>query len=136
MMNLQLNAFAILVASVCLTGCGSGSIGSVAGQVTVDGAPAEVGAISFTPADNPTSRGAGAVISGGQFQLGNAHGLAPGKYMASAQISKATGKTFNDPQKGPVPVMAPVALVDSPQEVEILGANASELQIAFTTKKN
>ena len=123
------------IAAVCLTGCGSGTVGGIRGQVLVDGAPAEAGSVSFRPADNPTSRGAGAAISAGQFQLSNDHGLAPGTYMVSAQVSKSTGKTFNDPQKGPGPVMQSLALTDSPKEVEITADNADQLEIAFTASR-
>jgi hypothetical protein len=121
----------LAIVAASLTGCGSGDVGSVQGRVSVNGAPAEVGTVSFRPADNPTSRGAGAAISAGQFQLPNDHGLKPGKYMVSAEVSKSTGKTFNDPQKGPVPVMQPLTLKDSPQEVEITSDNAGNLTLEF-----
>lgn len=134
MMNYKHIAAALAVSSCCLAGCGSGTVGSVGGQVTVDGAPAEIGTISLKPTDNPTGRGAGAAISAGQFQLAGDHGLKPGKYMVSAQISKSTGKTFNDPQKGQVPVLQSVTLTDSPKEVEITGDNADQLTLSFTTK--
>lgn len=135
MMNLTHISVALAISAACLTGCGSGSVGSVGGQISVDGAPAEVGTVSFRAADNPTSRGAGAAISDGQFQLPNDHGLKPGKYMVSAEVSKSTGKTFNDPQKGPVPVMQPLTLSDSPKEIEITADNADQLEIAFTSGK-
>ena len=135
MMNSTPIAIAFAIAAACLTGCGSGSVGAVGGQVSVDGAPAEVGAISFRPAESPTSRGAGALIDGGAFQLPGDHGLKPGKYMVSAEVSKSTGKTFNDPQKGPVPVMQPLTLSDSPKEIEITADNADQLEIAFTSGK-
>jgi hypothetical protein len=134
MMNFKYFAAALAVTTVCYSGCGAGAVGNVSGQVSIDGVPAETGAVSFRPADSPTSRGAGAAINAGQFQLAADHGLKPGKYLVSAEVSKATGKTFNDPQKGPVPVMQSVALADSPQEVEITSDNGDELQIAFSTK--
>lgn len=118
-----------------LAGCSSGNVGSVTGQVTVDGAPVQMGSLDFKPVSNPTSRGAGAAISAGRFELGEGHGLQPGKYAVTAQVSKSTGKTFNDPQKGPVPVLQPLTLSDSPQEIEINGDNADQLQIHFTSAK-
>lgn len=125
---------AVLAGLLCsLAGCGSGSIRSVRGQVTVDGVPAEMGTIDFKSISNPTGRGAGAAINEGQFELGEGHGLQPGKYAVSAQVSKSTGKTFSDPQKGPVPVLQPFALADSPKEIEVTADNAGQLQIAFTS---
>ena len=135
MINSTHIAIALAIATACLTGCGSGSVGSVGGQISVDGAPAEVGTVSFRPAESPTSRGAGAVINAGAFQLPGDHGLKPGKYMVSAEVSKSTGKTFNDPQKGPVPVMQSMTLTDSPKEVEISADNAAQLEISFTSGK-
>lgn len=135
MMNSTHIAIALAIATACLTGCGSGSVGSVGGRISVDGAPADVGTVSFRPAESPTSRGAGAPINAGAFQLPGDHGLKPGKYMVSAEVSKSTGKTFNDPQKGPVPVMHTLTLTDSPKEVEITADNADELEIAFTSGK-
>lgn len=133
MMNSRFRAIALTGLFCSLMGCGSGSVGAVRGQVTVDGAPAEMGAVDFKPVGNPTGRGAGASISAGQFELGENHGLEPGKYAVSAQVSKATGKTFNDPQKGQVPVLQSLTLSDSPKEIEITGDNASQLQIDFTS---
>ncbi len=133
-MNFNYRAAALATALACASGCGSATVGAVRGQLAVDGAPAEVGTLSFRPADGSSSRGAGAAISGGQFQLAGDHGLMPGKYMVSAQLSKSTGKTVNDPQMGPTPVMAQMALRDSPQEVELSASNASELSLEFHTK--
>ena len=126
--------YVVLAGLLCgLSGCGSGSIGGVRGQVTVDGAPAEMGTVDFKPVNDPTGRGAGAAIDAGQFELGEDHRLQPGKYAVSAQLSKSTGKTFNDPQKGPVPVLQPLTLSDSPKEIEVTADNAGQLQIAFTS---
>lgn len=119
---------------VALTGCSSGAIKTIGGQITVDGAPAETGTISFKPADNPTGRGVGGALTAGRFELPGSASLKPGKYLVSAQVSKLTGKTFNDPQKGKVPEIKMLNLVDSPQEIEISNDNSTELQLTFTTK--
>lgn len=125
----------LILGLVALTGCGSGSVGTVGGQVAIDGAPAETGTITFTPAENPTGRGVGGALSAGQFELRNADGMKPGKYLVTVQAMKSTGKMLNDPQRGPVPKLQALELTDSPQEVEITSANAQELQLAFATKK-
>src|SRR5688500_13296358 len=86
-------------AEACLalsTGCGAGGdLGSISGTITVDGAPVEIGTIHFRPADAPDSRGAGASIEAGRFQLPTEHGLKPGKYEVSVQASQKTGQTYN-----------------------------------------
>lgn len=124
---------AVLLAN--LVSCSSSnSLGEVHGQVSVDGAAVDVGSISFKPAENPSSRGSGAAIKAGQFQLGPTHGLKPGKYLVAVDASKPTGKTFKDPQRGDVPVLQSLEIVDSPQEVEITGENSRQLNIAFTTR--
>lgn len=128
-----------LLAGLCgmavLVGCGSGSVGSVGGQVLVDGAAAEIGTITFTSAENPTGRGAGGAISEGRFVVSASEGMKPGKYLVVVQAMKSTGKTRNDPQKGEVPVLQSLELVDSPQEVEVTSANAAELTVDFHSRK-
>ena len=129
------HAFMLAAISASLTGCGSGAVGSIGGQATVDGTPIETGTISFKPADNPAGRGVGGVLANGTFEIPRADDVKPGKYLVTAQAMKSTGKTRNDPQRGPVPVVESLELSDSPQEVEITSANAQELQLVFTTKK-
>jgi len=133
---MRMTRFSATLLLVCasLGGCGSSGLSGVRGQVTVDGAPAESGTISFKPAANPTSRGVGAALSAGQFELGGDQSLEPGRYLIAVQVMKATGKTFNHPQKGKVPVLQSVTLTDSPKEVEVTSDNAEQLQIAFTAK--
>ncbi len=118
-----------------MAGCGTESVGTIGGQVVVDGAPVETGTVSFRPAENPTGRGSGGALSDGRFEIPGDEVMKPGKYLVSVVAMKATGKTFNDPQRGPVPVMQPIELADSPQEVEITSENAGQLQISFTAKK-
>jgi hypothetical protein len=103
-------------------------------MVNVDGAPVDIGTIHFKPADNPGGRGAGAAIETGRFQLASGHGIKPGNYSVMVQASKTTGKTFQDPQRGAVPQLAPQALVDSPQEVEVTSENADNLVLKFHAK--
>ncbi|RIK78453.1 MAG: hypothetical protein DCC67_11540 [Planctomycetota bacterium] len=110
---------------------GRGELGDVGGVVNVDGAAVDVGTIQFKPADNPGGRGAGAAIEAGRFQLASGHGMKPGKYSVMVQASKNTGKTFQDPQRGPVPQLAPLTLANSPQEVEVTSENADHLVLEF-----
>jgi hypothetical protein len=133
----SLRRSALVVAFGCLeccVSCGSTDVGAVRGQVTVDGAPVDVGTIQFKPAADPGSRGAGAAITAGSFALASDANLSPGSYSVAIQASKNTGKIFKDPQRGDVPVMQPLEVVDSPKDVEITSDNAASLQLSFATK--
>ena len=127
-------AFTTTAIMVLTTGCGAGGdLPSVSGTVTVNGAPVEIGTIHFRPADAPQSRGAGASIEEGRFQLPTEHGLEPGKYSVSVEASQKTGQTYNHPQRGPTPRMKSLTLADSPQEVDVTDDNSSSLSLSFTT---
>jgi hypothetical protein len=103
-------------------------------MVNVNGEPVDIGTIQFKPTDNPGGRGAGAAIETGRFQFAPGHGIRPGKYSVMVQASKNTGKTFQDPQRGAVPQLAPQTLLDSPQDVEVTGENAGNLVLEFRAK--
>ena len=119
--------------AVC-TSCNSRqSVGEVRGTATVDGAPIEIGTIHFDPAMSAGARGAGAAIVAGQFQLLSEQGFTLGKYSVAAQASKQTGRTFKDPQRGDVPVMAAIELINTPQEIELTRENAGQLDLRFST---
>lgn len=120
---------------VVTVGCGSGSVGTIGGQVVVDGVPVETGTISFKPAENPTGRGFGGALAEGRFEIPGDANMKPGKYLVAVVAMRATGKTFNDPQRGPVPVLQTLELADSPKEVEVASGNAGQLQISFAAKK-
>ena len=111
----------------------SGRLHEVSGTASVDGAPVELGTIHFRPAESPAARGPGGAVNAGQFQLPLEQGLAPGKYAVALQASRSTGRTFKDPQRGDVPIMQDLALIDSPQEVEVTPDNAARLELNFST---
>lgn len=126
----------LICIGVCLSpGCdSSGTVGRVRGAVSVDAAPVDIGTISFRPAASPGVRGSGAAIVAGNFQLPADHGLKPGAYRVTVQASKKTGKIIQDPQRGKVPELATLTLIDSPQEVELSHDNAANLSLTFHTK--
>lgn len=76
--------FAALVASL---GCAKSNTATVTGNVTVDGEPAKVGAVSFFAVDGraPT---AGAQIADGRYSAQ----VKPGKCMVQVRVSKVVGK--------------------------------------------
>ena len=90
--------FAGFLAATLLTlaGCSSGpSEGEVSGNITVDGKPAEAGAISFFPLDGqgPTAGGA---ITGGRYSPIR---LPVGNYRVEIRVSVKVGerKLYNTP---------------------------------------
>src|SRR6476620_1216674 len=86
----------LLLASVA--GCSRSDLGTVTGNVTVDGEPAKVGAISFFAVDGraPT---AGAPIVDGKYTA-RVH---PGQCMVQIRVSKVVGtKKLYDTPDSPV----------------------------------
>lgn len=125
-------AAASLLTSVSCSG--SGGVGVISGQISVDDAPADVGTVYFRPANDSAARGAGGTVTAGRFELGPDHGLTVGRYNVVVHLSKATGKKVKDPQRGEVPVLQAIMLANTPLQVEITHENSSELQLAFFTK--
>jgi hypothetical protein len=123
-----------LALATCVS-CSGGSVGSVAGTVTVDGAPVDVGTISFRSVDDGGKGVAGGAIQGGQFQAASRDTLAPGKYTVQVQATKKTGRTIKDPQRGNVDELVPVAIADSPKEIEISNETAGNLALEFASQK-
>jgi hypothetical protein len=74
------------------------------------------------------------VLSAGQFEFGGDQSLMPGKYLVAIQTIKSTGKTFNHPQKGHVPLREAMTVADSLKEVDVTQDNASELSLEYHTK--
>jgi hypothetical protein len=129
------NRITLFVLGVCLTAavsCGSGEL-PIRGTVLVDGAPMDSGTLRFDPIGDESPKGVGGSVENGVLQLPAGHGLNPGKYRVSATVFKKTGRTINDYQRGAVEEMHPLALKDSPQEIELTHDIASNLTIEFTT---
>lgn len=116
--------------------CGSGSLNGIAGAVTIDGAPVDVGTISFRPVGDSASGVAGGAIQDGRFQVVSRGELAPGKYAVQVQVTKKTGRTIKDPQRGDVDELVPVSVANSPQEIDLTREGASNLQLDFTATQN
>src|SRR5215467_12030620 len=88
----------LLVTSLMLAGCSRSDLGTVTGNVTVDGEPAKVGAISFFAVDGraPT---AGAPIVDGKYTA-QVH---PGLCIVQIRVSKVVGtKKLYDTPDSPV----------------------------------
>ncbi|MCC6494415.1 MAG: hypothetical protein IT424_15500 [Pirellulales bacterium] len=121
----------ILLGLVALSSCGANDrLSTVAGTVSVDGQPVEQGVIHFQSTASPASSG-GATVSDGQYRLAAKQGLAPGDYTVVLQAFRKTGRTINDPQKGPVAETASIPLSEPSQTVTLSADNASDLSLNF-----
>jgi hypothetical protein len=83
----------------CLIGFGGGcsrqsGFLDVQGSVSLDGAPLEEGAITFSPLGS--GRSAGGAIRAGRFSLSPRDGLAAGRYRVEISSYQATGSTVVD----------------------------------------
>lgn len=107
-------------------------IASVRGVITVDGTPVESGVVSLQSTTGKENRGASIVQ--GRFDMGSKGDLTPGEYLVTVQCFQSTGRTFNDPQRGPIPEKVQLAVADDGQKIEIDSDNAENLKLEFHTK--
>ncbi|QDU60252.1 hypothetical protein Pan216_10910 [Planctomycetes bacterium Pan216] len=70
---------------------------AVSGEVTVDGAPVEQGAITFVPHQGTSGPVAGGAIVEGRFAISERKGPLPGKYLVRIRGSKKTGRLIDVP---------------------------------------
>jgi hypothetical protein len=85
---------ALFVVLLMLSGCSEPTVGTVSGTVTVDGAPAKSGSITFFPMDGKSST-SGAEIVDGQYTTT----LAPGTARVEIHVPKVIGqrKAYDTP---------------------------------------
>jgi hypothetical protein len=87
-----------------LTGCGSSKYKGekrypLAGEVTFEGQPIDVGAISFIPEEDK-GRASGGVITDGKYDVPEEMGVNAGKYRVEIRWLKRTGKKLKDAESG------------------------------------
>jgi hypothetical protein len=127
----SLAALAILLVSGC---SGDNGRQEISGTVTIDGTPVTMGLINFQPADAAGVRGSGATLRDGRFQLPAAKGLLPGKYVATVQAFRETGRLMDDPMMGKVPQIAPVELAGPPRlEATVVSGDANRFDFQLTS---
>lgn len=117
---------------VGIIGCGRGDgRQAVEGTVSIDGTPLVEGAISFRPR-NGQGPSAGGLVVQGKFVVPAENGLLPGEYQVQVIAMRATGKTIQDPQKGPVPELVPVRFANPPADVTVQedGTNVFDVPMA------
>ena len=83
----------LVLITLLALGCGSGNAGraSIAGKVTFDGQPIEMGQIVFEPVGS--GRLGIAQISKGAYSMPPEQGPTPGKYTVRVTAERPTGKT-------------------------------------------
>lgn len=135
MVSLRILRSVVLTAPLALcASCSGGGAEEISGIVNVDGVPVDAGTISLRPAQG-NGPPAGGVIEAGQFTAVSREPLPPGSYTVMVQASKKTGRTFNDPQRGPIEEMQPVPLADAPQQIDLTTENARNLVLNFRTNR-
>jgi hypothetical protein len=106
------------------------------GAVAIDGKPVESGTIHFKFRGGASDSAGGASINAGAFEVATKRGLLPGEYDATLLAFRKTGRTLDDPQRGKVSETTAIALVNSPQRVQISAQNANSLQLDFSEAKD
>jgi hypothetical protein len=86
-----------------LAGCGGAKYKGdkqfpLAGEVTVDGQPVDVGSISFIPESK--GRASGGVITDGKYSVPEENGANAGTYRVEISWLKRTGRKLRDPESG------------------------------------
>jgi hypothetical protein len=135
------NVFAALalLAITAFAGCGAGDgRRALEGRVELDGKALAAATISFQPLPgNPGGTSGAMTDDDGRFSISAAKGLVPGKYLATIQKWKGTGRTFKDPHTGESrEITAPIAFQQPPrQEVSIGETGPNQLEFRLTSAK-
>ena len=87
-----------------LAGCGSSKYSGdkrypLAGEVTFEGQPVDLGSISFIP-DGDKGRASGGTITDGKYEVPEEKGVPAGKYRVEIHWLKRTGRKLKDVESG------------------------------------
>ena len=124
-------AAALLMAAGC---SGTPTKGDVAGTVTIDGVPAEQGAITFSPVDGQSAT-AGGTIEQGRY----AAQVSPGKMKVEIRVAKVVGqrKLYDTADSPMAPIMEevlPAKYNDATELVVEVQLGENEHNFDLTTK--
>jgi hypothetical protein len=134
-MHISAHSTIILAISAFCLGCGvDDELTGISGTVSIDGLAAESGTIHFQPVAESQSRGAGASINAGAFEVSDRLTLKPGEYKVVIQAFKRTEKIFKDPQRGDVPVTVVIDVADSPKRINVTSENFQALSLTFASR--
>jgi hypothetical protein len=122
------------VVLVLLVGCGKSNQFPVRGAVSLDGTPLASGTIHFRPVDPAVSRGGGATIRDGRYEIDAVHGLPAGKYLVAIDAYRLTGRMLPDATgNGLQPEVAPVVFAEKqPFEATISAESNNILDFRLT----
>jgi hypothetical protein len=104
---------------------------AIAGKVTCNGVPVDVGTISFRPTDDRAGRLAGGPVVNGEYSVEESKGPTAGTYRVEILWHKATGKKYPDPTGNGemhdvrVQVLPPRYHRDTETSIEIGGEKAT-----------
>jgi len=85
----------VLTSFVPLVGCSTGTIASVSGQVTLDGAPLDDANISFAPLSDGQNSAGWATIEDGKYSIPAANGLGTGEFRVEIRALRTVGDSSN-----------------------------------------
>ncbi len=96
-----LSGFAILaLPMVLLCGCAGDKRLPVSGNITLDGQPLSLGAITFVPNGDKKSNSSGSSVVDGKYSIPAEKGLMPGKYSVSITPMHKTGRKIPNTMTG------------------------------------
>jgi hypothetical protein len=126
----------LVALSAVAAGCSGGKPGKseVAGTVTIDGAPAEMGAIAFIPIDGQSATAGGSIEKGRYEAM-----VAPGKMKVEIRVSKVVGqkKLYDTPDSPVQPIMEevlPAKYNDATELVVEIAPGSNQHDFNLTTK--
>jgi hypothetical protein len=93
MRGIKLAAALLVAVLACVHGCGSSDgLQAVSGSVSYRGKPIENGTVTFLTTTGAPGPAGGALVTGGQFELPAARGLAPGTYRVAISAPEPGGE--------------------------------------------
>jgi hypothetical protein len=120
------------LAVIATAGCGQSAL-QVKGMVKVDGQPLPQGTIHLELVGGAEPVRGGGGVQDGVFAMGEESHFVPGQYKATVEGFRKTGRTVNDPQRGPVEEKVAIALRENTVDVNITPENAQQLEISLSS---
>ncbi|MGO9113890.1 MAG: hypothetical protein ACLP9L_32065 [Thermoguttaceae bacterium] len=128
--------WSLLLTAPCLIGCGKGSVSSIHGNVTYEGAPVKRGRITFTPCDG-RGKTCGGAIEEGKYTVTD---MPPGRKMVrinsikEIRFHKTSGEAAKDTAGSP-PEAASGLPVDAQGNDQIVETTVGAQELNFDLKR-
>lgn len=104
----------------------------VTGVVTVNGAPLELGTVSFMPEEGRSANSFGATVRDGRFELPAARGLRPGRYTVRVLAYRDTGRPYEHPHDGDFPEYEELRFRETDLDVVVDEDGPNHFEFALT----